>query len=61
MNVAWNILAQAEGGSAMINVFFLIALACLPVYMWNKISKWNRERNEILSKIESHLNEIRKK
>jgi hypothetical protein len=43
----------------MVNLLFLVLILAIPFIIWDRIRKWNSERNEKLDKIGSELEAIR--
>lgn len=43
----------------VINLLLVIVLLALPFFIWARIVRWNRERNERLDRIASELRQIR--
>ena len=53
----------AQAGSSIIfeilNLLFVLLILIIPFILWDRIKKWNNERNEKLDKITAELRAIR--
>ena len=43
----------------ILNLFFVVFILAIPFLLWDRIRKWNSERNEKLDRIWSELKAIR--
>jgi uncharacterized membrane protein (DUF485 family) len=53
-SIEWTIII-----AQFINLLIILAPICLGIYIWKSISRWNKERNQILHRVSVELTEIK--